>query len=257
MIHRLARLAVPALAAAICLGAGASGAATLVALPAAFDAGTVDADLAFNDLCAANGGGPFGCETALVQFRGGDGAGGGRAERELKLIDVVTVGGTARQAAAEETDFTHANGAARAFSITFDAAAKRLAVDFAGTTLSAPESLDGFETLVLRARAGTRGGVFVTDLVVNGVPVPDLSVGQGAADRRAYLALTGFDPSEPFAMTGNATFAFPAGGRRPNSAVIFEAKFTDVALAPVPLPAAGLLLLGALGCAAALRRRRG
>jgi hypothetical protein len=57
-----------------------------------------------------------------------------------------------------------------------------------------------------------------------------------------------WDGDDPFTGTGPVQFAFPQG----NSNI----TFFDSEVAPIPLPAAGLMLAGAVGGLAALRRRK-
>jgi hypothetical protein len=81
--------------------------------------------------------------------------------------------------------------------------------------------------------------------------LPDLSGPQ------QYLAVGGIDTTNSFVIEGEATFDF-IGTKKPRSNPIAEFKFTNVPLevAPVPLPAAGVLLLAGVAGLGALGARR-
>jgi hypothetical protein len=238
----------------------AGQAATLLPLPAGFD------DDAFRAACSASGAGTGsqGCETAVAQIRGGDGDGGGRAERELVLQDIaVGSDGTARPAISGQEHFALIDGASYLFALAYDAAQRRIALTFGamrdeasgllagGTTVSGSEDLSGLRTLFVRTNAGSRGSVALTNLSVDGLAVPDLS------GPESYLAVGDLDPSRSFLIEGEATFDFVGSGL-PRSNPIAEFKFTNVPIeaAPVPLPAAGLLLLAGAAALGALGIRR-
>lgn len=225
--------------------AASSYAATQVPLRAGFD------DTDFRTLCAAGGGGNQGCETAVVQIRGGDGDGGGAAESELVIQDFApNASGDLKPVNREAIGFALADETSYRFKVEFIAAKDKIKLNFGGTKIEAIETLTGFETLFIRTNGRDEAGdVVLSDLKVNGLALDPLS------GRPGYVAITDFDLSRNLLITGEATFDF-FGGRRPNSSPIAEFKFTDVAFdaAPVPLPAGLPLLLAGLGALGVAKR---
>jgi hypothetical protein len=238
----------------------AAHAATILPLDPGFD------DTAFRAACSAAGGGTGdqGCESAVAQIRAGDGDGGGRAENELIVQDIaVNPGGVAKPTISQQSHFALVDGTTYLFSLAYDAAQEQLALTFGatrdansgllvgGTTVSGAEDLAGLETLFVRTNAGSRGSVALTNLSFDGMSLPDLSGPQ------QYLAVGGIDTTNSFVIEGEATFDF-IGTKKPRSNPIAEFKFTNVPLevAPVPLPAAGVLLLAGVAGLGALGARR-
>ncbi|WP_308916924.1 choice-of-anchor W domain-containing protein [Jannaschia sp. LMIT008] len=230
------------IAAALVLCGGSAFGATQVNFPASYG------DAQFRAECGANGNGTQGCETAVAQVLGGDGEGGGQRFNELKLVDVV--GGVVQgQPAGTQAQFDLANQSYR-FSLDFDASTDILSLTFGGTTITRSDDLAGTRSLFIRNR-NDRGSVSVSNLMLGGMSLDGLP-GSGTN----YTAIGGVDFTSGFSLTGDIAFDFTGSNKTPNAATIVEFKFTDLDVAPIPLPAGGLLLLGGLGALGAMRARR-
>lgn len=228
--------------------------AALLASTAASHAATVAVgpadDAAFRDLCR-------GCETAVAEIRGG-----GPGEWEL---DARAASGPDARG---QTDFAIASARAYAFHVVYAADTDTLALG-AGSqgaplaydwiALDAAQAARFGQTTSLMVRARARdwaggvehGATRLTDLTLDGRALGDLE----AVDGASYLAVSGFDFTRSFEITG--AFRFDYAGTRPRSHHAAQFKFTDLEVAPIPVPAAGLMLLGALGALGAARLRRG
>lgn len=143
------------------------------------------------------------------------------------------------------------------FTFGFAAATNTLSIVFAGLGLQTTAfDFGGADTLVLRAygRPGndTRfdASTTLSGLTLNGTPLDGTVAGVGGAD---LAVVDGFDFSEDFTLEGTISFdGIDEGGRRSQLA----AQFKVVDVAPIPLPAAGWLLIAGLGGLAAMRRRK-
>jgi hypothetical protein len=226
---------------------GLSGAASAAVAPLGLPAGFGDAE--FNTACARGGASNRACETAVVELRGGDGA--GRGQTELKIEDIAQ--GSGAVTAVTETNFGYASGTPFEFELLFDAAADLLSFGIdGGPSISQAEDLAGASSVFIRLRDGRFGALALSNLLVNDtLALPDLA-GEGVS----YLALGGFDADVDFKLTGTGQFDLDGSRSNVGSNLAAQVKFTDLDVAPIPLPAAGWLLLAGVGGLGAMGARR-
>ncbi len=225
-----------AAAAAIAL-AGAAQAATFTNLP-----GFGDVDFV--------GGGLEAAEVAVGEIRiGNNSATGG--DREMGINTPPPAAPVA------QGQFKFTNGTAYAFDFGYVASTQTLSLTLGSTVISTTHFTDigSANSLFLRAasRNDTSGvdSTALTNLQFNsGGVLGSLLSADGA---RTYAKITDVDFGSDWNLTGD--IAFTGFGSRLGSNYSAQFKLVN-APAPVPLPAAGLLLLGALGGLGVAKRRR-
>lgn len=242
------RSAVPALVALV-LGAPASAATLGVAVLAGGDA-------AFNDLCSQGtgsglGGGNQACEFAVGELRGG-----GPTTWEIGIQNPPGSPTDTKQ-------FAWGNGTPHAFLFSYDAGLGSLSLQILeGTTTLVSSAtaiaLDGVQSMFLRLRdnddAQGPGSVALTGMTLNAHALPDLAANGPGSPGAGYLHVFGIDWTQDWALAGVATFSWAGAAIPTQSRLNVNFKLTDVA--PIPLPAAGWLLMSALAGLGALARRR-
>ena len=223
-----------ALATALLLGSSLAGhAATVTSISAA----------QFAEACDA-------CEIAVPTIRSGNRALNG--DWEVAVSD----GGAASQ------QLQWVTGQPAALSLSYASATNLLSLQVTGqgrsVTSSGTIDLSAANAIFVRARASTGGTSSFTDLVLNGQAVGGLSSDGSMPGGATFLQLGDvFDGTGDFTLTGSLVFDFGTAARVNGSNFAGQFKIGTVEVAPVPLPAAGLLLLAGLGALGALRARRG
>ena len=193
-------------------------------------------------------------EVAVAEIRGGNSQLNG--DREL---GINAPGG----APVAQGQFDVQDGVQYAFSIAYNAATTTLELDFGGTSISSSDfDLSAADTLLVGGRFANdssnvqkNGTLSLSGLTLGGESLPDLNAGN-TSGYDGYT-VTGFDFGSDFTLSGFAIFDYAAGGNGTQVAsnLATQFKFVD-GPAPVPLPAAGILLLGALGGLGLVKRRR-
>ena len=206
-------------------------------------------DALFNDLCN-RGTSNQDCELAIGELRGGNNALNGTWE-----VGVQRPGSAPDQAGQN----VWPNGAAAAFAFDYVAAtgALSLAVDGGPTSVLAlgAGGLDGGQSLFIRARSEDDANrVELRNLMLHGSALGDLLFAGGGSQGASYLQVGGIGFAGDWTLTGDAIFSWE-GSIPKNSRLDVNFKVTDV-VAPIPVPAAGVLLLAALGGLGLTRRRR-
>lgn len=205
-------------------------------------------DDVFNGLCN-RGASNQDCEFAIGELRGGNNALNGTWE-----VGVQRPGSGPDQSRQN----VWSNGAATAFTFDYVAAtgALSLAVGDGPTSLLSlgAGGLDGAQSLFIRARSEDAANkVELTNMTLGGEALDDLLFAGGGWRGASYLQVGAFDFASDWTLAGDATFAWEGAIPR-NSRLDVNFKVTDV-VAPIPVPAAGVLLLGALGGLGLARRR--
>ena len=229
-------------------------AAGLIALSGAAHAlGTAQftGDATFNELCN-RGTSNQDCEFAIGELRGGNNARNGDWE-----VGVQRPG----QGPDQSRQNKWSNGSAAAFTFDYVAAtgALSLALDGGPTSILqlGPNGLDAARSLFVRARSEDAANkVELTNLTLGGHVLDDILFAGGGSAGASYLRVDGFDFGADWTLAGDATFSWEGTMPR-GSRLGVNFKVTDVEpVAPVPVPAAGVLLVGALGALGLARRRR-
>jgi hypothetical protein len=208
-------------------------------------------DVAFNDICSATdagagGSGNTACEFGVGEIRFGNGALSG--DRELGINDPTG-------APDAQGQFAWASGTPYAFSFMYDLSAGEFVLDVGGTAISATApSLAGANALFIRTRdRNATNFIALTNLALNGHAVPNAGALGGFSADPEYVQVSGIDFASDWSLTGDVTFTDDGSSRGSSPAAQF--KVTNVA--PVPLPAAGWMLVAGVAGLAAMRRRAG
>lgn len=142
------------------------------------------------------------------------------------------------------------SGAGYGYGLTYVAATGMLTLELGSVSSATMIDLGAANTIYLRTRAEPGGTTAFSG------PGFSLANDGTSADKSEWLKVTDFkDGDGNFSLSGTMSFDFGTALKKNGSNFIVQAKIADVA--PVPLPAAGLLLVGALGAMGALRRREG
>ena len=178
------------------------------------------------------------CETAVAEIRAGR---GGPGEWELDAR-----GGSEGPNA--QVDHDLASRTSYGFHVFYNQEMNKLAVGagdaglpWAYDTVSLGERFGETHSLFIRARGESGQRTELSDMAIGGQAIGGLV----AVDGAKYLTVTDLDFGESFEITGTFFFDYQGVGA-PRSRFATQFKFTDLPpeVAPVPVPAAGLLLLG-------------
>lgn len=209
-------------------------------------------DFTFTDRCG--GSDDFDCEFFVAEGRIGD-KGLSSAENEVQLLNRLdnTVEGKHANGASGGFDL----GAPNPFSLVFDASTEQVDFSYLGETVSltgmslagvglGPNNPDSeAKTLYFRVREAN-----LTELGIDGHAI-DTGELLGIDGDIAYLVMGGYDLTNGFTVTGlaelNDTITNASGSA-------FQIKVTD--LQPIPLPAAGWLLIGGVASLVGVKRAR-
>lgn len=213
-------------------------------------------DTAFTTVCSATdagagGSGNTACEYAVGEIRFGNGGSSGDRELGINQANGSTFPGA-------EEDVAWVSGTSYAFSFAYDQLASEFTLDVGGTIIdAAAPSLAGANALFIRTRdKNATNFIALTNLQLNGHPVPNTGALGGFSSAVEYVEVSGIDFTADWSLTGDVTFTFTSGpdGARGSSPA---AQFKLTQVEPIPLPAAGWLLIAGVGGLAALRRRAG
>lgn len=160
----------------------------------------------------------------IAEGRIGDGAGAATFELDL---------GPDTGTPATTVQYGWVSGAVEPFSLVYSVGLGLVTFELGGKTLTYAPLL-GFNDVFVRTRAVEAGtSIVVTDLVLDGVAVGDLSSAMG--DGLDILRIQGGVLSDGFTLTGNATLSW-TGARPSQSRLAFQIKVGDVRPTPT-LPA--------------------
>jgi hypothetical protein len=238
--------------------------AGLASAAAAATVGSFTGDASFNAICSLGTSNSRACEHAVAEFRGGNAATNGTYEQSLNTpTQFGAVTGQFAWVKGTSYDFSLSHAANG--SITFSLGSGPQTITLANPTGSY-DGLSDANTMFIRIRnPSATDRISLTDMRLDGRDIGDLSFGQAMDDGTAvgagsagagYLQVGNFAFSDPWTLTGQVTLDW-AGARVPaNSALGATFKLANVPVAPVPLPAAGLLMVAGLGGLALVRRRR-
>ena len=249
-----------AVAALFLLGALPAHAATVTAL------GNFDPD--FVTLCAGSapsgysgaGNVTIACEVAVAEARGGNGLNSGDQEVTLRnpKTNGFTFSGVNGQLAINANDAYGNPGATYDFSIGYDALLKSVTYIAGPRTLNKAIDMAEAETLFIRlSNQGDNSFSLLNMNLVGGGQ--NVALGSMTDAGVSYLRVSAFDFTQSFTLTGTYRFASDitssGANRNHGSRLSVQFKFTDI-VTPVPVPAAGTLLLTGLAALGKLGRRQ-
>lgn len=211
-------------------------------------AGSVTALPGFDDddfraLCTS-GGNDQACERGVAEIRGGNGAANGDPEYTVRTGSDGFAGPAGQLAISQGSafDFLIDYDGAGILSFTVDGnAAQTQRVDFSGVN-----------ALFIRTR-NSDGSFSITDLVLDGMMADDIT-----APGLSFARVDDLDFQSMFRISGTTIFAndIVTSGPMRNGGSNLAAQFKFAEVAAIPVPAAGILLLGALGGLGAIRRQK-
>lgn len=257
----------------------AFAAALLAASPGIAPALTVTTftnDLTFNALCN-QGTGDLDCESGVGELRGGNFATSGSFETALRTptpsgLFTNSAQGQFAWTSGQPTPVTFSHDGNGVISLSIGQAAA-ITMDYAQEIASDAQviPLSEVTSLFIRSRSNLFGDpqlgdetatltslAFTDDLAGTTTPLPDNIPQAAGFQGAAYVALSGFDFTRAWTLTGDVTMSFPNGPRAQvdDSALAHQFKLTNAEFGEVPLPSSVMLLLAGLGGLAILRRRR-
>ncbi|SCY66009.1 choice-of-anchor W domain-containing protein [Thiohalorhabdus denitrificans] len=154
----------------------------------------------------------------------------------------------------DSADHEWGNGPFETFDLNWDGEDAQWKVGDDSTTYSDFDSLNDFNSLLIRtATPGAGTEVAFEDVTLNGSPVPGLSFSNtydtDAADSDRLVKWMGMydagDLAQGFNLSGSVAMSWPEGEKPSQSNLAFQVKGANHAN-EVPAPATGALLLGGL-----------
>ncbi len=200
-------------------------------------------DAGFDALCGSAGN-VAACERGVAEIRGGNGAANGDLEYTIRQ-GFDGFAGPAGQLAIMP-------GSAFDFLIDYDGMGL-LSFTVDGNTAQT-QAVDFSAVNALYVRTSNSDGSFsLTNLVLNGMATGDIT-----ASGKAYSVSTDLDFQSAFTISGTSNFAdgIINSGPNKNNGSRLATQFKFVEVAPIPVPAAGILLVAALGGLGAMRRAK-
>jgi len=215
-------------------------------------------DVPFNNICALGTSNNQECENVVGEIRGG---GGGTYEQSLN---------TPTQFGAVTDDFSWTKEQKEAFTLSH-ATNGLMSLTLAGQTITMPnptgayDGLTGANAMFIRIRNNSAAQTLsLSDMMLNGMSIGGIASGDllddgntvgSGSNGAGYLRIDGFDFGQAWSLTGDVALDW-AGANVPNrSRLNANFKVATLPTAPIPLPAAGWMLLAGFGGLALLRRR--
>jgi hypothetical protein len=152
--------------------------------------------------------------------------------------------------------FSFTSGTAYDFDFGYVAATNTLTLSLGGTSIFTDVFTNVGDANIMYIRAASRDetgdveSTLLSDIMFNGGGVLGSVLSEDGA--RTYATITGADFASDWNLTGDLTFTGPFGKTGSNYAVQFKLVETT----PIPLPAAGWMLIAGVGGLVALKRRR-
>jgi hypothetical protein len=160
----------------------------------------------------------------------------------------------------EDAGYTYQATQAFSFSYALDGT---ISGSIGGTSLTYADGPVGgaFDALLLSLRGPNTAGTYFTlsDVTVNGVDIGDFSGATTAPNETRYWTVSDFTGAGGALNVAGTLSVFGDGDGftiAGNEALRFEMKLGNSVTAPIPLPAAGWLLVTAIGGLALARRRK-